>query len=85
VLHTIQPSPGKAVPVRQPGRKLHKRMLANRAYLFVFMTNRAVSVIHQQHLWTASQANRDSRIGLGYRAVVLSAKRTEEKTLLRVE
>jgi transposase len=31
-----------AVPVGEPGRKLHKRMLANRAHLFVFMTNRAV-------------------------------------------
>jgi hypothetical protein len=31
-----------AVPEGEPGRKLHKRMLANRAHLFVFMTNRAV-------------------------------------------
>ncbi len=31
-----------AVPVGEPGRKLHKRMLANRAHLFVFMINRAV-------------------------------------------
>jgi hypothetical protein len=30
-----------AIPVGQPGRKLHKRMLANRAHLFIFMTNRA--------------------------------------------
>jgi transposase len=30
------------VPIGEPGRKLHKRMLANRAHLFVFMTNRAV-------------------------------------------
>jgi len=31
-----------AVPEGEPGRKLHKRMRANRAHLFVFMTNRAV-------------------------------------------
>jgi transposase len=31
-----------AVPIGEPGRKLHKRMLANRAHLFVFMSNRAV-------------------------------------------
>jgi transposase len=42
-----------AVPVGQPGRKLHKRMLANRAYLFVFMTNRAVPYtnnVSERHL-----------------------------------
>jgi transposase len=31
-----------AVPVGEPGRKLHKRILANRAHLFVFVTNRVV-------------------------------------------
>ena len=31
-----------AIPIGEPGRKLHKRMLANRGSLFVFMTNRAV-------------------------------------------
>ena len=31
-----------AVPIGDAGRKLHKRMRANRAHLFVFMTNRAV-------------------------------------------
>jgi transposase len=31
-----------AVPIGNPGRKLHKRMLANRVHLFVFMSNRAV-------------------------------------------
>jgi transposase len=31
-----------AVPIGEPGRKLHKRMLANRVHLFVFMSNRAV-------------------------------------------
>jgi transposase len=31
-----------AVPVGEPGRKLRKRMLANRAHLFVFMTISAV-------------------------------------------
>jgi transposase len=31
-----------AIPQGEAGRKLHKRMLANRAHLFVFMTNRAV-------------------------------------------
>jgi transposase len=42
-----------AVPVGEPGRKLHKRMLANRAHLFVFMTNRAVPYtnnIAERHL-----------------------------------
>ena len=31
-----------AVPIAGAGRKLRKRMAANRAHLFVFMTNRAV-------------------------------------------
>ena len=31
-----------AVPMGEPGRKLRKRMLANRAHLFVFVTNRNV-------------------------------------------
>jgi transposase len=31
-----------AVPIGEPGRKLHKRMLANRTHLFVFISNRAV-------------------------------------------
>ena len=31
-----------AVPIGEAGRKLHKRMRANRAHLFVFMTNRDV-------------------------------------------
>jgi transposase len=42
-----------AVPTGEPGRKLHKRMLANRAHLFVFMTNRAVPCtnnISERHL-----------------------------------
>jgi transposase len=42
-----------AVPVGEPGRKLHKRMKANRAHLFVFMSNRAVpptSNISERHL-----------------------------------
>jgi transposase len=42
-----------AVPIGQPGSKLHKRMLANRAHLFVFMTNRAVPCtnnISERHL-----------------------------------
>ena len=42
-----------AVPVGEPGRKLHKRMLANRAHLFVFLSNRAVPFtnnIAEQHL-----------------------------------
>ena len=37
------------VPIGEPGRKLHKRMLANRAHLFVFMSNRAVPT-YEQHL-----------------------------------
>jgi len=42
-----------AVPVGEPGRKLRKRMLANRAHLFVFMTNRDVPYtnnISERHL-----------------------------------
>jgi transposase len=42
-----------AVPVGEPGRKLHKRMLANRAHLFVFMTNRKVPCtnnVSERHL-----------------------------------
>jgi transposase len=42
-----------AVPQGEPGRKLHKRMLANRAHLFVFMTNRAVPYtnnVSERHL-----------------------------------
>jgi transposase len=31
-----------AVPLGEPGRKLRKRIAANRAHLFVFMTNRDV-------------------------------------------
>ncbi|HZL26875.1 MAG TPA: IS66 family transposase, partial [Acidobacteriaceae bacterium] len=43
----------KAVPVGEAGRKLHKRMLANRGHLFVFMTNREVPYtnnISERHL-----------------------------------
>jgi transposase len=42
-----------AVPVGEPRRKLHKRMLANRANLFVFMSNRAVPCtnnVSERHL-----------------------------------
>jgi transposase len=42
-----------AVPIGEPGRKLHKRMLANRAHLFVFMTNRDVPCtnnVSERHL-----------------------------------
>jgi transposase len=42
-----------AVPLGEPGRKLHKRMLANRAHLLVFMTDRAVPYtnnISERHL-----------------------------------
>jgi transposase len=42
-----------AVPQGEAGRKLHKRMLANRAHLFVFMLNRAVPFtnnVSEQHL-----------------------------------
>ena len=42
-----------AVPIGEAGRKLHKRMLANRAHLFVFMTNRDVPYTHnvsERHL-----------------------------------
>jgi transposase len=42
-----------AVPIGQAGRKLRKRMAANRAHLFVFMTNRAVPYtnnISERHL-----------------------------------
>ena len=42
-----------AVPLGEPGRRLHKRMLANRAHLFVFMSNRAVPYtnnVSERHL-----------------------------------
>jgi transposase len=42
-----------AVPIGEPGRKLRKRILANRRHLFVFMTNRAVPAtnnISERHL-----------------------------------
>ena len=42
-----------AIAVGEPGRKLRKRMLANRTHLFVFMTNRAVPYtnnISERHL-----------------------------------
>jgi transposase len=42
-----------AVPIGEPGRKLRKRMLANRAHLFVFMTNRQVPCtnnVSERHL-----------------------------------
>jgi len=41
------------VPIGEPGRKLRKRMLANRAHLFVFMTRRDVPYtnnISERHL-----------------------------------
>jgi transposase len=43
----------KVVPVGEAGRKLHKRMLANRGHLFVFMTNREVPFtnnVSERHL-----------------------------------
>jgi transposase len=42
-----------AVPLGEPGRKLHQRMLANRAHLFVFVTKRAVPYtnnVSERHL-----------------------------------
>ena len=42
-----------AVPIGEPRRKLRKRMLANRAHLFVFMTNRTVPAtnnVSERHL-----------------------------------
>ena len=42
-----------AVPTGEPGRKLRKRMLANRAHLFVFVTNRNVPYtnnVSERHL-----------------------------------
>ena len=43
----------RAAPQGEPGRKLHKRMLANRAHLFVFVTNRSVPYtnnVSERHL-----------------------------------
>ena len=40
-------------PQGEPGRKLHKRMLASRAHLFVFVTNRSVPYtnnVSERHL-----------------------------------
>jgi transposase len=42
-----------AVPIGEPGRKLRKRIAANRAHLFVFVTNRSVPYtnnISERHL-----------------------------------
>lgn len=42
-----------AVPIGEPGRKLRKRMAANRAHLFVFVTNRDVpytNTVSERHL-----------------------------------
>ena len=42
-----------ATPIGEPGRKLKKRILANRGHLFVFMANRAVPAtnnISERHL-----------------------------------
>ena len=42
-----------AVPIGEAGRKLRKRMLANRAHLFVFITNRDVPYtnnVSERHL-----------------------------------
>ena len=42
-----------AVPVGEAGRRLHKRMLANRGHLFVFVTNREVPYtnnVSERHL-----------------------------------
>ena len=42
-----------AVPIGEPGRKLRKRMAANRAHLFVFMINRDVPYtnnVSERHL-----------------------------------
>jgi len=42
-----------AVPIGEPGRKLRKRMAANRAHLFVFVTNRDVPYtnnVSERHL-----------------------------------
>jgi transposase len=51
-----------ALPVGEPGRKLHKRMPANRAHLFVFMSNRAVP-------YTNSVSERHLRPGVIFRKV----------------
>ncbi len=42
-----------AVPIGEPGRKLRKRIAANRAHLFVFVTNRSVPYtnnVSERHL-----------------------------------
>jgi len=42
-----------AVPIGEPGRKLRKRIAANRAHLFVFITNRDVPYtnnVSERHL-----------------------------------
>jgi hypothetical protein len=46
-----------AVPLGEPGRKLRKRIAANRVHLFVFITNREVP--YQQRIGTTSPAQRD--------------------------
>ena len=42
-----------AIPIGEPGRKLHKRMLANRGHLFMFVTRRDVPYtnnVSERHL-----------------------------------
>ena len=45
-----------AVPLGEPGRKLRKRMAANRAHLFVFITNRDVAFLQASIARVAVQA-----------------------------
>ena len=51
-----------AVPVGDPGRKLRKRMLANRMHLFVSVTNQAVP-------YTNNTSERDLLLGVIFRKV----------------
>jgi len=50
-----------AVPIGEPGRKLRKRIAANRAHLFVFITNRDVPY-NQQRLRATSPPQRPSSV-----------------------
>ena len=51
-----------AVPIGEPGRKLRKRIAANRAHLFVFITNRDVP-------YTSSISERNLRPSVIFRKV----------------
>jgi transposase len=57
-----------AVPIGEPGRKLRKRIAANRSHLFVFITNRSVP-------YTNNVSERNLRPSVIYRKVTSDFRR----------